>query len=296
VVTDRRGRAAVIGADGFIGGALARELGKQQVATSRFTRESPFVDDSGRLHSDIFGADTIFWLAGSIRPATVSDSADGAVTADHNALMSLLRGLDGSSGGGRRRIVTVSSGGTVYDPHAPSPHAEDAAIAPANQYGNAMLATESLIRVRSPDSVILRVSSAYGPGQLPRRGQGVIAYWLAAIAAGDPIQVLGREDVARDYIYIDDVTAALVGVHAASTSPEVVNIGSGVPTTLRELVDLVRTTVAPSQVMVQHRAGRSFDAPSTWLDISLAAQALGWKPRFDLPTGLEETWRQWNST
>jgi UDP-glucose 4-epimerase len=295
-VADDDGRAAVIGASGFIGGALTRELRRQRVATSCFTRESPFIDDSGHLHPDLISADTIFWLAGSIRPATVSDTADGAVTADHNALVSLLRGLEGSGAGGRRRIVAVSSGGTVYDPHAPSPHAEDGVIAPANQYGTAMLAIESLIRASSPNSVVLRASNAYGPGQPARRGQGVIAYWLEAIAASEPIQVIGSEDVARDYVYIDDITAALVGVHAASTSPAVVNIGAGVPTTLHELVDLVQATVAPRKVIVRHAPARSFDAPSTWLDISLAAEALGWKPRCDLPTGLRETWRQWDSS
>ena len=74
----------------------------------------------------------------------------------------------------------------------------------------------------------------------------MIAYWLEAIAAGDPIQVLGREDVARDYVYIDDIAAALVSAHTVVTPPAVVNIGSGVPTTLHELVV---TPVSSSGVM-----------------------------------------------
>lgn len=287
-------RAAVIGASGFIGGALARQLRTEQIATSCFTRESPFIDDSGHLHPDLIGVDTIFWLAGSTRPGTVSDAADSAVKADHNALVSLLRALDESPPGGRRRVVAVSSGGTVYDPHEAGPHAEDGVLAPANLYGAAMLANETVVRAL-PDSVVLRVASGYGPGQRAQRGQGVIAYWLEAIAAGDPIQVLGREDVARDYVYIDDIAAALVSAHTAVTPPAVVNIGSGVPTTLHELVDLVQATVAPRRVAVSRGQGRSFDAPSTWLDVSLAAETLGWKPRYDLRAGLRETWRRRNA-
>lgn len=285
------GRVAVIGANGFIGGALVGELRRQRIPASQFTRATPFIDDSGHLDRAVVEADTIFWLAGSIRPATVSDAEHGAATADHAALVKMLKGLEASDSGARQRVVAVSSGGTVYDPHAASPHREDAVLAPANEYGKAMLAIESLIQDRSAESVVLRVSSAYGPGQRARQGQGVVAYWLTAIAAGEPIQILGREDIARDYVYIDDVTAALVTMHLASTPPNVVNIGSGIPTTLAELVDLIRTVVAPQPVTVSRGGARSFDAPSTWLDISLAAEVLDWKPRYDLRSGLSETWR-----
>lgn len=290
-MTDADGGVAVIGANGFIGGALTRELSRQRIPTSGFTRASPFIDDSGRLHPEVAKADTIFWLAGSIRPSTVSDTAKGAASADHTALKKLLGRLEDGATGARRRVVAVSSGGTVYDPHAESPHREDAALAPANEYGRAMLAIESLLGSGASDSVVLRVSSAYGPGQRPRQGQGVIAYWLEAIGAGEPIQVLGRDDVARDYVYIDDLTAALISAHTASAPPGVINIGSGVPTTLRQLVDLVTTTVWPHRVLVNRGSARSFDAPSTWLDISLAAEALDWKPRYDLRAGLRGTWQ-----
>ena len=48
--------------------------------------------------------------------------------------------------GGRRRVVAVSSGGTVYDPHEAGRHAEDGVLAPANLYGAAMLANETVVR------------------------------------------------------------------------------------------------------------------------------------------------------
>ena len=289
-------RTAVIGASGFIGAALTRELHRRQVATSCFTRATPFVDDSGHLHRDVLGADTIFWLAGSTRPATVTDATQGSAIADHRELVKLLRGLGDGGAGGRRRVVAVSSGGTVYDSNSPSPHREDAPLAPPNEYGKTMRALESLLTTGSSDYAILRVSSAYGPGQRARLGQGVLAYWLEAAESGRPIHILGRDDVARDYVYIDDVTAALVSVHQADRPPAVVNIGSGVPTTLRELVDVVKATIAPRRAEVTRGPARSFDAPSSWLDISLAAAALDWKPRYDLRAGLRRTWQQRHPT
>ncbi|HLY33903.1 MAG TPA: NAD-dependent epimerase/dehydratase family protein [Jatrophihabitantaceae bacterium] len=293
-MTDTERRAAVMGAAGFIGHALTGALQARGIPVAGYTRATPFLDATGRLSPGARAADTVFWLASSIRPATASDHADAAA-ADERALSRLLDAL-GTEGNPRARVVVVSSGGTVYDSTHPSPHAESAPLAPANEYGAAMLRIESLVADRAPQPVVIRVSNAYGPGQPARRGQGVIAHWLSAIAGGEPIHVLGRDDVARDYVFIDDVIDALIRVHASEEVPSVVNVGSGVPTTLRTLLDHVRDTVAPRGVDAHHDPGRSFDAPSNWLDVSLAAEELGWKPATDLPGGLTRTWQHVAST
>lgn len=286
--TDRR--AVVVGAGGFIGRALTTALRDRDVPVTGYTRASPFIDGDGRLHDDLLQADTVFWLASSIRPATAAGH-DAAIAADHEALTRLLDGLTAAART-TTRVVAVSSGGTVYDPTSPSPHAESAPLAPANEYGAAMLRIEALVGERAPEPVVLRVANAYGPGQPARRGQGVIAYWLAAVARNEPVHVLGPDHIARDYVYIDDVVDALIRVHLAEQPLPVLNIGSGVPTTLRQLLDLVRETVAPLHADARHDPGRSFDAPSTWLDVSLAAAHLEWKPATDLAAGLRRTWER----
>lgn len=280
----KAGGAAVIGAGGFLGSALRRALDDLGVPVAGFTRETPFLDERGALDERVRSADTVYWLASSIRPATM----DGGGEADRRALTSLVDALR-EQRATPPRLVAASSGGTVYEPTAPSPHAEDTPLHAANAYGEAMLQIEQLVS-STPDPVILRVANAYGPGQPARRGQGVIAYWLSAIAAGEPIHILGSDEVARDYVYIDDVAAALVRVHQAPQPPAVVNIGSGEPTTLRALAELVVEAVAPAAVTVRHDAGRNFDAPSTWLDVSRAAKTLEWEPEVVLTEGLRRTW------
>lgn len=285
-MSDRR--AAVIGASGFLGSALVHELTVRGRAPAMFTRSTPYLTPDGALQAELAGADTIFWLASSIRPAT-ADEENAAAAADQARLASLLDGLDHDARASTR-VVVVSSGGTVYDPTSPAPHAETAPLAPANSYGVAMLAIERLVRERVRECTVLRVSNAYGPGQVARRGQGVIAHWLTALADGRQVHLMGSDEVARDYVFVGDVVDALVRVHDAELAPPVVNIGSGRPTTLAELLDLVRDTVAPVPVDVVREPGRSFDAPSTWLDISLAREVLGWKPCIELRDGLERTW------
>lgn len=282
------GRAAVVvGATGFLGGALVSRLAQLGVTTESFTRARPFVDSRGALRGEWDAVGTAYWLAGSIRPAT-ADAHSREQMADLDALRTLLDAVRRDAP--HVRIVAASSGGTIYDASRPAPYDEASPVRPANAYGAAMQDMEQLVSSASASTVV-RVSNAYGPGQLARRGQGVVAHWLSAIAEGRQIQLIGSDDLARDYVYIDDVADALARVHLCSGPvPPVVNIGSGIPTTLGDLLNLVEQIVAPAPVAVRREPGRTFDAASTWLDISRASSALGWLPTVSLREGLTRTW------
>lgn len=281
----QRRTAAVVGA-GFLGGALARALSLCDELAAAYTRTRPFLGPDGELDDALRDADTIFWLASSIRPATanVDDIAD-----DRAALTSLLDALDRSATKPSRLIV-ASSGGTVYDPANPTPHHEDGPLRPVNLYGEAMVAIEDLVRSRAVEPCIVRVSNPYGPGQVAKSGQGVIAYWFEAIRRNEPITVIGSDQAARDYVFIDDVVEAMVRAHRSPAPPAVVNVGSGTPTTLADLVDNVRRALAPHPVKVDYAPARSFDAPSTWLDVDRARVELGWNATCSLEDGLRATW------
>jgi UDP-glucose 4-epimerase len=281
-------RLAVVGAGGFIGAALVNRLRSIGITPMCFTRSSPFIDGSGTVADELSSAATIYWLASSIRPATADVLADGGA-ADHDALATLLDHLRMT--GSDARVVALGSGGTVYDTSNPPPFREDTPVAPSNTYGQVMLGIEELVR-SGPGNLVLRVANAYGPGQPARRGQGVIAHWLSSIASGMAIHVIGPDELARDYVYIDDVVGALVQAHLAQDVPDTVNIGSGVPTTLGTLLDAVREVVAPDPVKVVRQPAREFDAPSTWLDVRLAQERLDWSPRTALIDGLRVTWQQ----
>lgn len=225
----------------------------------------------------------IFWLASSIRPAR----ADAAAT-DHDALSRLIDGLQAAHS--TARVIALSSGGAVYNAAKPAPYAESSEVHAANDYGKAMLGIEALLAERWPNRVVLRASNAYGPGQPAGRGQGVVADWLDSVQRGQPIQVMGDPRVKRDYVYIDDLTAVLMLAADRDDVPQLLNVGSGIPTSLAELVEAVRAAVG-LRIEIEYTPPRSFDAPSTWLDVSLARSALGWRPRIDLATGVGLTWR-----
>lgn len=278
--------AAVLGSSGFIGGAVAGALERRGIECARFTRDRPFLVGT-ELAPPLRTADVVFWLISSIRPATTD--AQSKAAADRDALEQLLARL-AERPGPPPRMVAVSSGGTVYDNERPPPYSEQSPVRAANDYGAAMLEVEQLLRDRAPDHVILRASNAYGPGQPARRGQGVLAHWLDSIRREEPIRVLGNPATSRDYIYIDDLVEALLLSASLPRLPSVLNIGSGEPTSLAELVELMARAVG-HPIEVEYGPARSFDAPSTWLDVTLAATTLGFKPTVGIAEGVRQAWR-----
>lgn len=279
---------AVVGSGGFIGAALTARLTADGVPVRLFTRRLPFLSPSGRLCADAATSQTLVWLASSVNPAIAQQRPD-LVEADHAAFDELLRGAGSTTD--PPRIVLVSSGGTVYDASAAPPYREDGPTKAANAYGESKLRMERALEVSGLDRAVLRVSNAYGPGQPARRGLGVIAHWLHAVANGERPVILGAPETARDYVYIDDIVSALVAVHEhPGALPEVLNIGSGVATSLDDLAEIVLKVVGDPALSFEVRPPRSFDVAQTWLDVSLAHQTLGWQPHVSIADGIGATW------
>ena len=286
-MTHDRPAVAVIGASGFLGSTFVRIAEAAGASCASFTRAVPFIDGSGQAASGLRRAHTVYWLAGTITPAVAEREPD-QVSADRSALRALVDAV--SALDHQPRIVLVSSGGTVYDPGVAPPYHEQSPTRPTTAYAAAKLAQEELVLGASSRNVVVRVANAYGPGQQARRGQGVIAHWLQAAAEGRGLTVIGDPATTRDYVHADDVANALLAIGTAERPPAVLNVGSGEPTSLDDLAKLVQAVtgdVAP----IMYSEGRAVDVSHTWLDVSRAADTLGWHPVVSLTEGLEATWR-----
>lgn len=289
----RAGAAAVVGAGGFIGIRLCAALRGSGAEVVPFTRDRPAIA-CDRLAAGLEPVRTVFLVAGRVNPALAErDPAAGALElAEHERLLDLLAAappIDGEL----RRVVLASSGGTVYDIDAPPPYAETSVVGPVTEYGRVKLAVERLLWSyrEAVEPVAARISNVYGPGQRLGTGQGVIAHWLAAIRAGTPLRLFGDPATTRDYVYVDDATAALAELHHLhSTPPAVLNVGSGRPTSLAELADLVRSAAGRPHHEVVVVSPRGFDRHDTWLDVRRARDVLGWSATTDLADGLRLTW------
>lgn len=280
---------AVIGAAGFLGRSLVAALQQSATPVVAYTRSVPFLAPDGSADPGLSAARTVFWLATQINPH-IAEHEPEKVVEDRRTFAGFLdavRALPTAP-----TVVLLSSGGTVYDPRTDPPYAETAPTAPLSAYGRAKLALEELLAERAPGGhTTLRVSNAYGPGQPVAAGQGVVAHWLRAARRGEDVRLFGDPQTTRDYVYVDDVAAAMTAVHRATGPlPPVLNVGSGRPTSLGELAEVVLATVADPRLRLVVEPRRSFDVAQTWLDVGLAAASVGWAPATTLEEGIARAW------
>jgi UDP-glucose 4-epimerase len=278
---------AIVGAAGFLGRTLVTACSHAGLDCVGFTRARPCFSHEG-LDPDIERADVIFWLASSINPKIAEESPE-IVATDRDAFSRFLELLN------RERIqphvVLASSGGTVYDSMLAPPHHELSPTRPTCAYGAAKLDLEQRLLTEAPARrTILRISNAYGPGQPVANAQGVVAHWLRSARRGEDIHLYGSPETTRDFIYITDVCRAMIKVATTETDPEIINVGSGVPTTLGELANVVLEVVGQPGMRLVVEPPRTFDVSKTWLDVSLAETVLEWSPIIELKAGVQLAW------
>jgi len=211
------------------------------------------------------------------------------VTAQLEPLLVMLGRLAQRDGTG---IVLISSGGTVYGDPTVLPVPENYLPKPLTSHGVTRLAAEHYLGlyrdVFDVPSVALRCANVYGEGQRPDRSQGVIAATLARVRRGVPVPLFGDGSSVRDYLYIDDVVDVLIQLLTQTELPRVINVGSGVGTSLSELLRLIEAVTGRS-IEIEHHSARPGDVGSIVLDISLLKSLVRFQPT-TLQEGLVQTW------
>jgi UDP-glucuronate decarboxylase len=137
---------------------------------------------------------------------------------------------------------------------------------------------------------IARIFNTYGPGMRLSDGRVVINFIVQALA-DEPITVYGDGTQTRSFCYVDDLIDAILRLmDARNDCSGPVNLGNPAEIQVRELAErIIRLTGSRSKINVQPLP--IDDPPRRRPDISLAMQALGWRPRTDLDTGLRLTIR-----
>ncbi len=310
---------AITGASGFIGRNLMQRFmeragpghatttiralhsGERPSSTWTFpkdlVRTAPLYDDHGRIHPEALnGVDTLLHLGWSTVPATAEQDpqADQRTNVEGG-----LRLLEAVRAAGVRRVVFLSSGGTVYGPTTELPIREDAPTRPISAYGISKLLFESYLGLAAKqhgfEHVILRPGNVYGDPVPRQRPQGVIEHWMARIAAGRSIELWNPLSVTRDLLHVDDMVTAILAAVEHPAGHAVLNIGTGVGTSLGELLALLeRVTGRPIPTEVRSTAPAAI--PANVLDPRKAMDVLGFRTTIPLATGLERLWLQINGT
>jgi UDP-glucose 4-epimerase len=176
---------------------------------------------------------------------------------------------------------------------------ETAPCWPLSYYGVSKLTSEHMLRLAASERLSFtsfRMFSVYGPGQnLANLKQGIVSIYLAYVLNHEPIPVKGSFDRFRDLVYIDDVVDAwLAALDNPAAANRVYNVGSGRPTTVRELLDAIITACGydPRTYPVYEAEPTPGDQFGMQADISRIQAELNWSPTVPLADGLNRmvTW------
>ncbi len=296
----------VYGSNGFIGqhlvGRLARNAVPVRAVSRRFDPEFisslsesvEFVEGDFRqpiaMASSLEGVEMVVQLISTSSPGLKNDHTIADI--EENVIPH-VKFLHTCLRAGVKRYVFLSSGGTIYGPGAPVPTPESSLPNPINSHGLTKLIVERYIQmyghVDGLDYVILRLANPYGPGQIFRKGQGLVPMLLDHWRKGLPIRIFGDGKAMRDYLYIDDVIDAIeASLSLAGTPRAIINIGSGEVRSVLEVVEAIESLTG--HVFQREYVGaRSTDVDIASLDISLAAKMLGWKPTTSFKVGMRNT-------
>ncbi|MBV9201983.1 MAG: NAD-dependent epimerase/dehydratase family protein [Alphaproteobacteria bacterium] len=283
----------VLGGGGFIGTHLCRGLTHRGARVHGFGRAPAYRDvlrgirwttaefsDRAALARAIDGSDIIFHVLGGTTPESSNKDPVADLQGCTTAALEMLEICRISN---VRKIVFVSSGGTVYGIAKTVPIPETASTEPICAYGISKLAVEKYLHLyrhlHGLDYMVLRIANPFGAYQAPDRRQGVIAAIVHRILQNEPVEIWGDGRVVRDFIYIEDVVSALIEVVGYCGPYRVFNVGSGVGRSILDVVAEIAMVLDKPRLVPIHKPGRVTDVPINILDISLIERETGWKPK-----------------
>jgi dolichol-phosphate mannosyltransferase len=301
-------RVLITGGTGFVGANLARRLLRDghRVHLLVRSRHHPWRIEEIRAHvawheGELGDADWLRQVVGAIRPEWVFHLAVYGAYPFQTDLRQMIQTnlvttvnlVEASLAAECEVLVnTGSSSEYGFRDHAP---AETEALEPNSHYAvtkaSATLYCRHVARDRRARVPTLRLYSVYGPYEAPSRlmpaliVRGLRNEWPPLV---DP-------EVARDYVYVEDVCEAYCRA-AAQPGPEwgaVYNVGTGRQTALREVVEVARAELGiTAEPQWNTMTSRSWDTHVWVADNRKIRRELGWEPRYTLKQGFGEM-AQW---
>lgn len=166
-------------------------------------------------------------------------------------------------------------------------------LGPSTIYGAAKHLLHRTVVTQFPDISFAwaRIFYLYGPNENPGRLVSAVARGLTR---GETVKCSHGRQV-LDYLHVDDVATALCTVLRSDyTGP--INIGSGIPITVRELVTRLASIANGLHTVQFDQVPKDSEYPTVIVADNRKLLNLGWKPRFDHNRGLQQIYEWWSET
>lgn len=294
-------RALLTGGSGFIGANLARRLLADGHDVHLLVRPGfngwrlEGIRDDIHLHeADITDQEAVERVLLGSRPDWIFHLAAHGAYPTETDLSRMLRTnvhgtismLSGALNTGVEAFVNAGSSSEYgFKDHAPS---ESELVEPNSNYAVTKASATLFCRLVGWQSganvTTLRLYSAYGPWEQPSR----LMPTLVARGLEGRLPELASPSIARDFVFVDDVVDAFLAAanHPQSDPGAVYNIGTGVQTSLAEVVRLARSELAIStEPQWGSMEDRSWDTAVWVSDSGRARNVLGWQPQLTVREG-----------
>jgi UDP-glucose 4-epimerase len=303
----KNSKCLIYGGGGFIGSHLCDKLLEENYSVTIFDKLNfsriNLVNNINRIKiiegdfnnevdikNSIENIDIVFHLVSSTLPA---NSNENPVYDVETNLISSLKLFEECVEQKIKKVVFISSGGTVYGVPDKTPIIESHPLHPICSYGIIKKAIEDYLfmfnKIYGLDYSVFRLSNPYGERQNPFVAQGVIPVFLSKIIQNKKIEIWGDGEVTRDYIYIKDAVELLVKSLDYESKSKVFNLSSSKGYSLNELLRIM-ISITGSNPEVIFKEGREIDVPVSILDNALAMEAFNWKPVTDINIGISNTY------
>lgn len=298
----------ILGAAGFIGTNLVMKLAeddsnkivavdknedfftvmkKNNLNNVRFTEASLEFD---MKFDDILNEqDIVYHLVSTTVPTTsnqhISQELQANITFSSNLFEACVRS-------GVKKVVFISSGGTVYGKEVNCPLNEQTPTNPISAYGVQKVTIEKLLYLYNYmyglDYRIVRLANPYGPYQRPNGVLGAVTTFTYKALKGEEIAVYGDGSVVRDFIYIDDAIKAIVKIVEGENKHHTFNLGCGYGTSIKNVLGTIQKSLG-LEMNVFYKKGRKVDVPINYLDISRYEKYYGPLNPVSLSEGIRRT-------
>jgi len=303
-VTGAGGPIVITGGSGFVGANVVERLVERGERVhlllrreARLWRLEHLLDRIEIHEADLADAKPVRDAFERIRPGTVLHLAtEGAYESQGDAerifetnLRGTLHVLSSAVEFGAGLIVNVGSS-SEYGFKSEAMRESDR-LEPNSFYAVAKAAqthmTALFSRTHEIPAVTLRLFSIYGPWEEPTR---LIPTLIRRARAGEPL-LMAAPEIARDFVYVDDAVALLTDFEQlARHHGEVFNVGSGLQTSLREVVDAIQATLGERSPVHWHSfPARRWDTQTWVADPSSARKSLGWSASTSFRDGIART-------
>jgi UDP-glucose 4-epimerase len=292
-------RVLVTGGAGFIGSHVVHALhdaGADVVVADRFPSDHPSVES---IEIDLTEPDAADKVVGPEVDAVVHLAAATSVlrsvarpaeTYTTNVAVTAAL-LEAARRGGTRTFVFASTNAVVGSAER-LPIDESTPLRPLTPYGATKAAAEMLLSCYRSSFAIrclaLRLTNVYGPRMAGK--DSIVPRLMRAARSGAKFEIYGDGQQIRDYVYIDDVVAAvLLGLRGQGDGPLI--IGSGASTSVLDLIETVRQ-VTGADVPSYQGPAKPGEMAKVIVDTA-RARSLGWQPTVSLHDGLARVWSSW---